>query len=433
MRVRGYLGRLEHCAAASGAARWSCRSTGRGAEQTFAGASHHFRVDRAVLDGFGGGRPGRRDLYMALLAADRCCCAEPVGPNSRSAHRSPRAAELERLGRHFVDMLPIRAAPRRRPTFIEAVARVRETVLDAWSHQELPFEQVVEELETVRDRVGRRCSRPFSCCERDPARAPDGGPLTVSRFPFDLQATRYDLELYAFRSDGLECMFVYNSALFTPERIGWLAGHLTTLLASAWRPDRTPRCPGGDMLTERGAGGGPRATTPRRTWARPPACTGWSPRKAARSPDAVAVRGRAWPAQLRRARPAGPPARRHAVGRRRPDRELVAVVMERGAEQVVATLAIELAGAACCRWIRTCRMPGGGTCWPGAAAGSARPSRGLVAALEWPEDVRPLVVDAREPEPVGLDGETGPAGRSSGGPGRAGRPRLRHLHLGLDR
>jgi amino acid adenylation domain-containing protein len=59
-------------------------------------------------------------------------------------------AALEPLLGCFVNTLVLRCRLNGNPTFHELLSRVRETTLAAWDHQELPFEKLVEELQTNR-------------------------------------------------------------------------------------------------------------------------------------------------------------------------------------------------------------------------------------------------------------------------------------------
>ncbi|MBO4207992.1 non-ribosomal peptide synthetase/MFS transporter [Micromonospora echinofusca] len=390
----------------------------RGAAQTFTGASHHFRLDRSLLDALQplADRTGAT-VYMTVLAAYQVLLLRHTGQPD-FAVGSPVAGralpELARLVGMFVNMLPMRAALADDPTFAEALTRVRDTALDAWSHQDLPFEQVVQELETVRDPSRSPVFQTVFVLQPEPGQQPADGSLTATRFPFDLHATRYDLELYAFpSSDGLDCLFVYNSDLFAAERIGWLGGHLAALLTSAAAdPDRpVSRL---DLLTAPEVAEAARRNDTAQDLGPPTCLHRLVVAQAARTPDAVAVRdarGAVSYAELDRRvhRLAGALT---AAGARTGD--LVAVVMERGVEQVVATLAVQLAGAAYLPVdpdlpaARRHHLVERGGCR------LALTQPWLVDALDWPDEVRPLVVtdDGAAPGDGAPDG-TAPAPAAS--------------------
>ncbi|TDE24021.1 amino acid adenylation domain-containing protein [Nonomuraea mesophila] len=310
-------------------------------ELTHAGAAHAFSVGAELagrLDRLG--REHGATPYMVLLAAFAVLLGRYAGQRDVTIG-SPVAGrpvpELDGLIGCFVNMLAMRVDLSGEPTFAELLRRVRETAADAYSHQEVPFERLVSELNVARE-PSRSPVFQVILAMQNYGGEPEPGALALEGFEPGRWATRFDLELYT-GGDG-SFLFVYNTALFSAGRIERMAGHLATLLAQVAGAPETPVAEL-DLLTaiER---------EERRRWndtaadLGPP---GLLP-DPVRDSGAVAVvhpggvltyaellgRARALAAELVRAG-AGP-------GR------LVAVVMERGWEQVAAVLAINLAGAA---------------------------------------------------------------------------------------
>src|SRR5262249_52107536 len=100
-------------------------------------------------------RDGGATLSMTLLAAFAVVLGRysdtadvPVGTPVANRNR----AELEGLIGFFVNTLVLRTDLSGDPTFTELLGRVRRTALDAYAHQDLPFEQLVDALTTERDR-----------------------------------------------------------------------------------------------------------------------------------------------------------------------------------------------------------------------------------------------------------------------------------------
>ncbi len=100
------------------------------------------------------GRERRATQFMVLLAAfdvvlGRWSAQEDVVVGAPIANRN--RVETEPLIGFFVNTLVLRVDLSGAPTFAELLDRVRTVALDAYAHQDLPFEKLVEELAPERD------------------------------------------------------------------------------------------------------------------------------------------------------------------------------------------------------------------------------------------------------------------------------------------
>ncbi len=210
----------------------------RPATQTFAGASHWFRLSSALVNDLTTlGRGHRATLFMTLLAGYQLTLSRYSGQRC-FAVGSPVAGrslpELDGAVGMFVNVLPLRADVTGDELVGGLIDRVRDGVLDALTHQEVPFEKVVNDLAVPRD-----VSRPalfqamFVLQNYEIAGGAKAVTAELDWSPVELPATRFDLELHAYpvRDGGLQCRFIYNTALFEPATAERLAAMLHTLLA----------------------------------------------------------------------------------------------------------------------------------------------------------------------------------------------------------
>ncbi|MEU0569104.1 amino acid adenylation domain-containing protein [Nonomuraea sp. NPDC005983] len=315
-------------------------------ELTYAGAAHAFSIAPALVERLDRlGREHGATPYMVLLAAfavllGRYAGQDDVAVGSPVAGRS--LPELDNLVGCFVNMLAMRVDLSGDPSFAELLCRVRDTAMDGYAHQELPFERLVSELNVPRE-VSRSPLFQVLFAMQNYGGEPARAALTVEGFELGVWATRFDLELYT-EGDG-SFLFVYNTALFSAARIERMAGHLGTLLEGMAANPSAP-VSALDLLT-------PSERADRRRWNDTATDLGipgllhdqlWTPNAAGAGAVAVVHPGGTISyAELgRRARGLAAELVAAGVGRG----ELVAVVMERGWEQVVAVLGINMAGAA---------------------------------------------------------------------------------------
>ena len=142
--------------------------------------------------------------------------------------------ELEGLIGFFVNTLVLRGDHAGDPTFIELLARVRSTALDAYSHQDVPFEKLVEVLAPSRDLSRNPLFQVSFALQNMPLAG-----WTIPGLDVDAvtglapESAKFDLACFFTELGGsLVGRIDYMAELFDEATIVRMAGHFRTLLAS---------------------------------------------------------------------------------------------------------------------------------------------------------------------------------------------------------
>ncbi|HEY0793264.1 MAG TPA: amino acid adenylation domain-containing protein [Chthoniobacterales bacterium] len=188
-------------------------------------------VTRALRDM---GRAEGATLFTTVLAAFNVLLARYSG-QGEFAVGSPitnrGTAEAETLIGYFLNPLVFRAKLDGDPTFREALQRVREGVLEAFEHRDLPFDALVEELAPQREAgMNPFFQVMFVLTEGHPP-AHSVGNLRFETIEVEDRTAKVDLTLSLVDGpDGLRGMFNYNAGLFDAGTIRRMAQHFGNLL-----------------------------------------------------------------------------------------------------------------------------------------------------------------------------------------------------------
>ena len=127
----------------------------------------------------------------------------------------------------FVNSLTLRGDLSGDPSFRELLSRVREVALSAYAHQDLPFEKLVDELQSDRDLSQSPLFQVMFALQNVPLDGLKHSDLSFSLEPLDVEVTRFDLEMYlSEQREGLGASLVYNTDLFDSADGGSDAGAL---------------------------------------------------------------------------------------------------------------------------------------------------------------------------------------------------------------
>ena len=176
-------------------------------------------------------------VFMTLLAALKALLyrytGEPDIPvGTPIANR--RQEETEGLVGLFANTLVLASTVRADESFRHFLKRVRETSLGAYTHQDVPFEALVERLQPERDLSRTPLFQVMFAYENG---APDElslEGLEASSFEVGAETAKFDLTFYLHERDGkIVGRVEYSTDLFERETIERMVGHYENLLRAA--------------------------------------------------------------------------------------------------------------------------------------------------------------------------------------------------------
>ena len=176
-------------------------------------------------------------LFMALLSIVKLLLAryarsDDIVVGSPIAGRTQ--AGTEDLIGLFTNTLVLRTDCSGDPTFLELLSRVRTTALEAYAHQDLPLEKLVEELRPYRSLSYSPLFQVLAVQHKKCWGELSFPGLQVSRLEFERSGAKLDLTLiFAEKDDGLKILIEYSIDLFAAATIDRLLGHLGALLEGA--------------------------------------------------------------------------------------------------------------------------------------------------------------------------------------------------------
>ncbi len=144
---------------------------------------------------------------------------------------SRNRVELEGLIGFFVNTLVVRTDLSGEPTFRETLKRVKQTLLEAFEHQDLPFEKLVEVLNPIRDLSRTPLYHVMFVMQDNSIEIEKLGTATVTPLPVETHRSDADITLYMREIENqLEISLEYSTDLYDKERIERLVSHYKNLL-----------------------------------------------------------------------------------------------------------------------------------------------------------------------------------------------------------
>ncbi|WP_448322208.1 amino acid adenylation domain-containing protein, partial [Streptomyces sp. CO7] len=302
------------------------------------------------------GRTRRASLFMVVQAAfaavlSRLGAGHDIPVGTPIANRTDEA--MADLVGFFVNTLVLRTDTSGDPTFEQLLARVREASLEAFAHQDVPFEHLVSALNPVRSAARHPLFQVLLAMQNNTSVRLDLPGLTTDVDLADTDVAKFDLTLELFEEHtddgapaGIGGRLGYALDLFTPQTARRIADCFQRLLAAVAADPELPLSRIGLLSAEEHH----RLVTEWNDTAAPysddTTVHQLFQRQAARTPDATAVTCGEESLSYRELDERANQLAHHLIDLGVRAEQLVPVCVERGIDAVVAVLGVLKAGAA---------------------------------------------------------------------------------------
>ncbi|MFD7319341.1 amino acid adenylation domain-containing protein, partial [Streptomyces sp. NPDC059883] len=199
-----------------------------------AGAVHTFEVPKELADGLAAlGRGERASLFMVLTAVTQLLLARysgrqdiAVGTVTSGRDRE----ETEDLIGFFVNTLVLRTRIDESRSFRDLLASVRDTALEAYAHQDVPFDRLVDELAPERDTSRTPLVQAAVVLQNAFGGLTEFGGMPAERVYVPRESARFDVTFEFWGHDGgLSGELEYSTDLFDAVSVERLCRHWVEL------------------------------------------------------------------------------------------------------------------------------------------------------------------------------------------------------------
>lgn len=213
--------------------------------KTYTGAKHFFKISSDLLRKLEIlSKKESVTLFMTTLSAFKTLIYRYTGEKdlligTPIANRNFN--EIEEIIGNFVNTIVLRTQLKENHNFKDLVYQIKEETLNAYANQDIPFENLVDELKIQRDLSHTPLFQIMFMFQNVPIPDIKMSGLKIESFPIDNKTAKYDLTLsLEAEKDGLMGTFEYNCDIFDDTTIERFVGHYISILEQvAVNPDQS--------------------------------------------------------------------------------------------------------------------------------------------------------------------------------------------------